>query len=124
MSNSDFLASLNSDFERFKRELPRDFPAHVRGTYRINLAARYLGRPLPHPIGKGSGQLSLNSGQLETDAEAGLALDRKSTRLNSSHTRISYAVFCLKKKKKKKKKQQKKKKKKKKKNTKKQKKEK
>src|SRR5437763_12102724 len=31
--------------------------------------------------------------------------DRKSTRLNSSHRCISYAVFCLKKKKKKKKKQ-------------------
>src|SRR6266511_5804239 len=29
--------------------------------------------------------------------------DRKSTRLNSSHVKISYAVFCLKKKKKKKK---------------------
>src|SRR5206468_13019773 len=29
------------------------------------------------------------------------ALDRKSTRLNSSHDQISYAVFCLKKKKKK-----------------------
>src|SRR3989442_8473690 len=28
------------------------------------------------------------------------AEDRKSTRLNSSHVRISYAVFCLKKKKK------------------------
>src|SRR5690606_39802195 len=28
-------------------------------------------------------------------------LDRKSTRLNSSHVKISYAVFCLKKKKKK-----------------------
>src|SRR3712207_6992235 len=33
-------------------------------------------------------------------------LDRKSTRLNSSHANISYAVFCLKKKKKKKKKRQ------------------
>src|SRR2546427_7096949 len=28
----------------------------------------------------------------------GAALDRKSTRLNSSHSQISYAVFCLKKK--------------------------
>src|SRR5690606_40889443 len=28
-----------------------------------------------------------------------IALDRKSTRLNSSHVKISYAVFCLKKKK-------------------------
>src|SRR5437773_9060133 len=33
--------------------------------------------------------------------------DRKSTRLNSSHITISYAVFCLKKKKKKKKKKRK-----------------
>src|SRR3712207_7820686 len=31
----------------------------------------------------------------------GRYLDRKSTRLNSSHANISYAVFCLKKKKKK-----------------------
>src|SRR2546430_11232764 len=31
----------------------------------------------------------------ETDGE----IDRKSTRLNSSHSQISYAVFCLKKKK-------------------------
>src|SRR3712207_7166281 len=31
---------------------------------------------------------------------AGIGLDRKSTRLNSSHANISYAVFCLKKKKK------------------------
>src|SRR3989440_7191958 len=30
---------------------------------------------------------------------SGLPLDRKSTRLNSSHDQISYAVFCLKKKK-------------------------
>src|SRR5207302_9012410 len=29
-----------------------------------------------------------------------ICLDRKSTRLNSSHVKISYAVFCLKKKKK------------------------
>src|SRR5690242_20948356 len=33
-------------------------------------------------------------------AAGGGALDRKSTRLNSSHMSISYAVFCLKKKKK------------------------
>src|SRR5256885_7626686 len=31
-------------------------------------------------------------------AHRGLCLDRKSTRLNSSHLVISYAVFCLKKK--------------------------
>src|SRR5438132_10053503 len=35
----------------------------------------------------------------QPDGRAG-GIDRKSTRLNSSHTVISYAVFCLKKKKK------------------------
>src|SRR3989449_4636051 len=41
-------------------------------------------------------------GHLELQVEAGGGLrprDRKSTRLNSSHGYISYAVFCLKKKK-------------------------
>src|SRR6267142_5393355 len=42
-------------------------------------------------------------GQLPKPAEIKRILDRKSTRLNSSHMSISYAVFCLKKKKKKKK---------------------
>jgi hypothetical protein len=67
------VATLERDFDRFKRELPRDFPTHVRDTYRIDLTARYLGELVPHPIGKGSGQLSLNPGQLEDDAAAGLA---------------------------------------------------
>src|SRR5688572_32304314 len=40
-----------------------------------------------------------------TDPLRRIAKDRKSTRLNSSHSQISYAVFCLKKKKKKKKEQ-------------------
>src|SRR5690606_26133343 len=36
-----------------------------------------------------------NSSQMSDGA--GAVLDRKSTRLNSSHVKISYAVFCLKK---------------------------
>src|SRR5690606_41738035 len=35
----------------------------------------------------------------ELGEPCGASLDRKSTRLNSSHVKISYAVFCLKKKK-------------------------
>jgi len=66
-------AQLERDFERFKRGLPRDFAAYVRTAYRIDLTSRYAGETLPHPIGKGSGQLSLNAGQLEEDAAAGLA---------------------------------------------------
>src|SRR2546427_3468714 len=38
-------------------------------------------------------------GHLYTGDLFGYLLDRKSTRLNSSHSQISYAVFCLKKKK-------------------------
>jgi hypothetical protein len=64
---------LERDFERFKRDLPRDLAGHVRDSYRIDLTARYLGYTIPHPIGKGSGQLSLNEDQLETDRAAGLA---------------------------------------------------
>lgn len=66
-------AQLERDFERFRAGLPADFAAHVRETYRIDLTARYLGFSIPHPIGKGSGQLSLNQEQLENDRAAGLA---------------------------------------------------
>src|SRR5690606_41865789 len=38
-------------------------------------------------------------GQEKVDTKREYTLDRKSTRLNSSHVKISYAVFCLKKKK-------------------------
>src|SRR2546427_9158680 len=41
------------------------------------------------------------AGLAEPDARIQRNADRKSTRLNSSHSQISYAVFCLKKKKKK-----------------------
>src|SRR5207302_11440157 len=47
-------------------------------------------------IGAGTGGLA---SQLLPALERGSWEDRKSTRLNSSHVKISYAVFCLKKKK-------------------------
>src|SRR5256885_5261425 len=41
-----------------------------------------------------------SSAEMDRQAElSGMSTDRKSTRLNSSHLVISYAVFCLKKKK-------------------------
>src|SRR3712207_7921046 len=48
---------------------------------------------LPSPYGKSED----DSAPAPVDPSA--PLDRKSTRLNSSHANISYAVFCLKKKK-------------------------
>src|SRR3712207_8868467 len=53
----------------------------------------------------GIGTMTITSSDLTTRAEPLVlphieeAQDRKSTRLNSSHANISYAVFCLKKKK-------------------------
>src|SRR2546430_7290334 len=45
-------------------------------------------------------EISFEQGQtLVTGAVTRTHRDRKSTRLNSSHSQISYAVFCLKKKK-------------------------
>src|SRR2546426_6611243 len=41
----------------------------------------------------------LHAGERGADPLPGVCVDRKSTRLNSSHLVISYAVFCLKKKK-------------------------
>src|SRR3712207_8540517 len=48
----------------------------------------------------GVGSISVGEGCATTRTADDPRLDRKSTRLNSSHANISYAVFCLKKKKK------------------------
>src|SRR3712207_8579032 len=50
---------------------------------------------LPEEGHRGGGHAHLPRGDGVLDGEE----DRKSTRLNSSHANISYAVFCLKKKK-------------------------
>src|SRR2546430_10711138 len=44
-------------------------------------------------------RLECNRGSRTVGGSASFRPDRKSTRLNSSHSQISYAVFCLKKKK-------------------------
>src|SRR2546430_6633421 len=49
------------------------------------------------PVAAGSGRARRRQPEPATGM-AGVARDRKSTRLNSSHSQISYAVFCLKKK--------------------------
>src|SRR5689334_24100208 len=48
--------------------------------------------------GKGDQSPVHHRSTITTGRLAALGLDRKSTRLNSSHSSISYAVFCLKKK--------------------------
>src|SRR3712207_8398831 len=74
---------------------------------RARLAAEHE-QPLPradqelghrHPPEIADRTCSVSAGATAPPSSA--AADRKSTRLNSSHANISYAVFCLKKKKKK-----------------------
>src|SRR3712207_7048032 len=50
--------------------------------------------------GRGAGRRPARHPVVGALGRAGVAGDRKSTRLNSSHANISYAVFCLKKKRK------------------------
>src|SRR2546422_6990184 len=58
---------------------------------------RRTSRPLPPPAPAASPSPAPSCGRTRPCARA--EQDRKSTRLNSSHGYISYAVFCLKKKK-------------------------
>src|SRR3712207_8550658 len=76
---------------------PRPGRAVARRRLRVAGVAR---RGLPprgghEPVGDRSGLLRRSSPHADTRS---VARDRKSTRLNSSHANISYAVFCLKKK--------------------------
>src|SRR5438309_2568306 len=57
--------------------------------------------PIFGPTSIGPLVISTSASSLNWWYMLGNFLDRKSTRLNSSHSSISYAVFCLKKKKKK-----------------------
>src|SRR5207245_10621660 len=50
------------------------------------------------PISPGASRYLAGENGRKTNANARARLDRKSTRLNSSHGSTSYAVFCLKKK--------------------------
>src|SRR2546428_2279725 len=76
------------------RRPPRStlFPYTTLFRSRSNLKSR---QELWLPSGDGPAEKGLGSGQARHRARR----DRKSTRLNSSHDQISYAVFCLKKKK-------------------------
>src|SRR2546427_4770918 len=47
-----------------------------------------------------AGEIRFDGARIAGRATEDIVRDRKSTRLNSSHSQISYAVFCLKKKKK------------------------
>src|SRR2546422_4711739 len=80
------------------RRPPRSTLFPYTTLFRSRRAAGALGASQPAP--RSDGALGCR-GRLRDHARRRLAAtrDRKSTRLNSSHGYISYAVFCLKKKK-------------------------
>src|SRR5689334_24533537 len=59
----------------------------------------FLLRDIAVPVYGSALSLALARNRIEEAGMLDLTEDRKSTRLNSSHSSISYAVFCLKKKK-------------------------
>src|SRR3712207_9212312 len=68
------------------------FRSRERGPVRHAHAAVAAAALLERPAAHGGGERARRGG-----VHRAAARDRKSTRLNSSHANISYAVFCLKK---------------------------
>src|SRR2546430_10345235 len=71
-----------------------DFRASLLGQVHLLEDRHRVDRPLV----EGGEQIQQLQQTQAVEEGRGLQLDRKSTRLNSSHSQISYAVFCLKKK--------------------------
>src|SRR3972149_9274766 len=93
---------------------PADFARHGNGRSETKASHGGMGQHLdisrggsPHRLKLGGGEALGKSKAVHTrgfgqarcfePGDGRVPLDRKSTRLNSSHSQISYAVFCLKK---------------------------
>src|SRR2546429_1649946 len=79
--------------------LSRSDQFRTRYNEQLQQLGRQLGRPITQEQARAFGLEQRTLGQMiasaALDERARLLLDRKSTRLNSSHGYISYAVFCL-----------------------------
>src|SRR3712207_7781288 len=84
----------------FRSQAEQRSPRPVRGGARLLLEQpRGRGQDVPVDLELREHRSRIRQCLLLQDPVFGEAADRKSTRLNSSHANISYAVFCLKKKK-------------------------
>ncbi len=65
--------ALEDDYRNFAEHgLPHNLEDYVLQRYGIDLSSQYAGRPIKNPFGKASGQLTLNAGQIDEAANAGL----------------------------------------------------
>src|SRR5436309_7354477 len=109
--NHDYFRHIRSRFSRARRSGIQDFKellfdqplqfSHIFDLLAIGalseVAQDLLGRFSTQVGGNQDGLKVVEGGAINLLGKGGE--DRKSTRLNSSHVKISYAVFCLKKKK-------------------------
>src|SRR5690625_5481073 len=72
---------------------------HIRTAVRTAINDGYISRDFTRNIELNYANPARSNEEKYLNYEDSITLDRKSTRLNSSHVAISYAVFCLKKKK-------------------------
>src|SRR5207245_11473167 len=92
------LAALATELTQAKRRFALPAEAPVLSCYEAGRDGFWLHRAL---AAQGIANLVVDSSSIEVNRRRRRLtsmLDRKSTRLNSSHGSISYAVFCLKKK--------------------------
>src|SRR3712207_8056100 len=93
---------ISSFFFLMIRRPPRStlFPLHDALPISLHRKERHEGQQRQHQRGGvGADHVEIEEALLDVDGHRLCAAgDRKSTRLNSSHANISYAVFCLKKK--------------------------
>src|SRR5258708_17861476 len=100
---TNWLERLTGTLKEFKTSVQMDSGLTVAGSVQANSFVSTgtgpwslqgsFGTLSAAPVGQS--QIGFGSGGKLQVSENGGALDRKSTRLNSSHQIISYAVFCL-----------------------------
>src|SRR5699024_12228150 len=93
--NHDNFQVLNKDILQFK--FPKNQSYKIFGNIPYNISTDIIRKVVFESIADES-YLIVEYGFAKRLLNTKRSLDRKSTRLNSSHVSISYAVFCLKKK--------------------------
>src|SRR5579864_9702042 len=102
MVDLDAAHILGAGFRAVRRQIVRvgDLAIRVGGHWKLSGAIIRVRRELIEPgnaVGRDANDGGAGSIEFIFLLRERMSLDRKSTRLNSSHMSISYAVFCLKK---------------------------